>query len=188
MRVIRPSEYRVMPWKNGGGVTTEIFASPPSADFDWRVSIATVNGDGPFSVFIGYERHIMTLAGEGMKLDVEGRGRFDLEPFKPFAFAGDVQVSGSLLGGPVLDFNLMVRRDFGLGTLSVLDCNAGLGLGSGQSLHLVHVLKGECEIGDDRVRPNDSFWLGAGEHVSLSAHAKLVICEITPHGQPWPSV
>jgi environmental stress-induced protein Ves len=183
MRVIRPSEYRVMLWKNGGGVTTEIFASPPAGDFDWRVSIAAVNEDGPFSTFIGYERHIMTLAGEGMRLDVEGRDRVDLEPFKPFSFPGDVQVSASLLNGPVLDFNLMVRRGFGRGGLSVLDCNAGYRLGSGQNLHLVHVLKGECEIGGDRVRPNDSFWLGAGEHVSLPVDLKLTVCEITPHGQ-----
>lgn len=186
MHVIRSSDYRVMPWKNGGGVTTEILVSPPTGNFDWRVSIATVNGDGPFSTFIGYERHIMTLAGEGMRLEVEGRGRFDLEPLKPFTFSGDVRVSGSLLNGPVLDFNLMVRRDFGRGTLSVLDCNAGHRLGSGLSLHLVHVLKDECEIGDDRVRPNDSFLLEAGEHVSLPADLKLVICEITPHVIPAP--
>jgi environmental stress-induced protein Ves len=186
MLVIRPPEYRVMPWKNGGGVTTEIFASPPAGNFDWRVSIARVNGDGPFSTFIGYERHIMTLAGEGMRLEVEGRGRFDLEPFKPFSFSGDIRVSGSLQNGPVLDFNLMVRRDFGRGALSVLDCNAGHRLGSGPSLHLVHVIKGECEIGDGRVRPNDSFWLEAGEHVFLPADLKLAICEITPHLIPAP--
>ena len=186
MRVIRPADYRVMPWKNGGGVTTEISASPPAGEFDWRVSIATVNGDGPFSTFIGYERHIMTLAGEGMRLEVEGRGRFDLEPFKPFSFSGDMRVSGSLLNGPVQDFNLMVRRDFGRGTLSVLDYSAGHRLGSGQSLYLVHVLEGECEIGKDQLHPNDSFYLAAGEHVFLSSALKLTVCEITPHGQPWP--
>jgi environmental stress-induced protein Ves len=188
MRVIRPPEYRIVPWKNGGGVTTEIFASPPAGNFDWRVSIATVKEDGPFSIFIGYERHIMTLAGEGMRLEVEGRGRFDLEPFKPFSFSGDLRVSGSLLNGPVLDFNLMVRRDFGRGALGVQDCNAGHWLGSGQSLHLVHVLKGECEIGGELVRPNDRFYLAAGEWVSLSSALKLAVCEIIPHGQPWPSV
>ena len=189
MHIIHPGKYKVMPWKNGGGSTTEIYVCPEGVnEFDWRVSIATVNEDGPFSTFIGYERHIMTLAGEGMRFEVEGRGRFDLEPFKPFAFSGDVQVSGSLLNGPVLDFNLMVRRDFGRGILSVLDCSAGHRLGSGQSLHLVHVLEGECEIGDDHVSPNDSFYLAAGEWVFLSSALKLTVCEITPHGQPWPSV
>ena len=188
MRVIRPSEYRVMPWKNGGGVTTEIFASPPAGDFDWRVSIAKVNGDGPFSTFFGYERHIMTLAGKGMTLDIEGRGKFTLEPLRPFSFSGDVQVIGSLLQGSVLDFNLMVRRDFGRGTLSVLDCGSGHKLGSDQSLSLIHVLQGECVIGKDQLHHNDSFYLAAGECVFLSSALKLTVCEITPHGQPWPCV
>ena len=75
-----------MPWKNGGGVTTEIWASPPSGIFDWRVSIATVNADGPFSTFAGYERHIMTLSGEGMVLDIEGRGNSTWNHSSPFHF------------------------------------------------------------------------------------------------------
>ncbi|RWP07744.1 HutD family protein, partial [Mesorhizobium sp.] len=28
MRILRAAEYRSMPWKNGGGVTTEIAVSP----------------------------------------------------------------------------------------------------------------------------------------------------------------
>ena len=46
-------------WKNGGGSTTEIAVFPPDAgfdDFDWRVSLATVAADGPFSAFPGIER------------------------------------------------------------------------------------------------------------------------------------
>ncbi len=184
MQIIRASDYRVMPWKNGGGETTEIIVSPVAVNFDWRASIAKVKADGPFSTFAGYERHIMTLSGEGMNLDIEGRGRFELNLFRPFSFSGDLQVLGSLRNGPVLDFNLMVRRDFGGGTLTVEDFNAGHRLGSGQNLHLVHILEGECEIGVDRVGPNDSFWLGAGEYVSLSAQMKLVNCEITPYVIP----
>ena len=184
MHVIRQSEYRVMPWKNGGGETTEIFVSPPTGNFDWRVSIATVNGDGPFSAFVGYERHIMTLSGQGMVLDVTGCGKFDMEPLKPFSFSGDAAVYGSLLHGPVLDFNLMVRRDFGRGILRVSDYDLGQRLGSRESLHLIHVLRGECEVGHDRVRPNDSFYLGMGEHISLSAPMNLAICEITARQLP----
>jgi environmental stress-induced protein Ves len=47
-----------MPWKNGGGETTEIAVFPDGAglsDFDWRVSMARVDGDGPFSSFPGIE-------------------------------------------------------------------------------------------------------------------------------------
>jgi len=187
MRIIRSSEYRVMPWKNGGGETTEIFVSPPAGNFDWRVSIATVNEDGPFSVFNGYERHIMVLSGAGMTLEVAGSGKFDLEPREPFSFSGDARVNGSLLHGPVLDFNLMVRRDFGRGVLRVVDCSAGCRLGSGESLQLIHVLQGEGEIRNDKICPNDSFRLEAGELVSLSAPLKLALCEITPLWQPAPN-
>lgn len=180
MRVIRPSEYRDMPWKNGGGVTTEIWASPPSGAFDWRVSIATVNTDGPFSAFTGYERHIMTLSGEGMALDIEGRGKFILEPLRPFSFSGDAKVHGSLLQGTVVDFNLMVRRDFGSGTLRVAECKAGERLGSDKSLHLVYVLRDECEAEGHHLESNSSFYLGTGEFFTLPAPLKVAICEITP--------
>lgn len=181
MRVIRPVEYRAMPWRNGGGVTTEIYASPPLGVFDWRVSIATVNADGPFSTFAGYERHIMTLSGEGMVLDIEERGKFTLKPFEPFSFSGDAQVNGSLLQGAVLDFNLMVRRDFGSGTLRVMDCKAGDRLGSEKGLHLAYVLQGECQAEGQQLDPNVSFCLGTGEFFTLPAPLKLAICEITPH-------
>jgi hypothetical protein len=172
-----------MPWKNGGGETSEIFVSPATGNFDWRVSIAKVNSDGPFSTFGGYERHIMTLSGLGMMLDIEGCGVFELEPLKPFSFSGDLRVNGSLVDGPVLDFNLMVRRDFGQGTLRVMDCGAGFHIAPGRSLRLIHVLNGECRIGDDSVRAKDSFYLVAGEQAFLSAPLKLVICEITSRGR-----
>lgn len=176
-----------MPWKNGGGVTTEICASPPSGAFDWRVSIATVNADGPFSTFTGYERHIMTLSGEGMILDIEGRGKFNLEPLRPFSFSGDAQVQGSLLQGAVLDFNLMVRRDFGSGILRVIDCGAGEILGSEKSLHLAYVLQGECEAEGHQLAPNSSFYLRMGESITLPVPLKLAIGEITPHLLPSPN-
>jgi environmental stress-induced protein Ves len=180
MRLIRPAEYRVMQWKNGGGVTTEIYVSPPSGAFDWRVSIATVNADGPFSVFAGYERHIMTLSGQGMVLDIEGCGKFTLEPLQPFSFSGDARVHGSLLEGAVLDFNLMVRRDFGHGTLRVVDGCEGFKLGSEKSSLLAYVLQGKCKSEVYGLEPNASFCLGTGEFFTLSAPMKLAVCEITP--------
>lgn len=187
MRVIGPAEYRVMPWKNGGGLTTEIYASPPSVAFDWRVSIATVNADGSFSTFTGYERHIMVLSGEGMSLDVEGCGKFNLEPLEPFSFSGDAQVQGSLLNGTVLDFNLMVRRDFGGGSLRVTECKAGHKLGANKSLHLAYVLQGGCGAEGYGLKPNTSFYLGMGDFFALPAPLKLAICEITPHPLPLPN-
>jgi uncharacterized protein len=170
MQVIRQSDYKVMPWRNGGGTTTEIYASPGGdSGFDWRFSIATVAADGPFSLFKGFERHIMMLEGNGMKLDMAGIQSFKLQPLEPFSFSGDIQVHGSLVDGAVRDFNLMVRREFGTGKLQVHTCLEPHRLVSNRGQLLVHVLSRE------------SYLLESGENMAFAAGDRLVICEINPH-------
>ena len=104
-----------MPWKNGGGETTEIAISPAGAGldgFDWRVSTARVASDGPFSRFPGIDRTLAVLAGAGLRLSVDGRTSVLLTSRTgPFAFAGDVDVDATLVHGEVLDLNVMTRRD-----------------------------------------------------------------------------
>lgn len=112
-----------MPWRNGGGTTTEIAIAPEGAAlsgerFLYRVSIADVSTDGPFSLFPGYDRHIMLLAGAGMTLDCGAEGRLDLRLFEPRSFSGDRDVLGTLVAGPVRDFNLMVDRARATSTLA----------------------------------------------------------------------
>jgi environmental stress-induced protein Ves len=114
MNILRASGYRQMPWKNGGGVTTEIAVSPAAAsvgDFGWRISMAQVASDGPFSCFDGIDRTLTVLSGAGLMLDVDGEAPQRLTPTdEPFAFPGDVATSARLIGGPVIDFNVMTRR------------------------------------------------------------------------------
>ena len=48
-RILRSSDYQRMPWKNGGGATTEIWkAASPAGEMLWRLSIADVASDGRF--------------------------------------------------------------------------------------------------------------------------------------------
>ncbi len=66
MRMIRSSDYRRMPWKNGGGETVEIAIAPAGASldaFDWRISMACVASSGPFSRLPGIDRTLAVLAG-----------------------------------------------------------------------------------------------------------------------------
>ena len=113
MKILRASDHRQMPWKNGGGVTIEIAVAPPLAsvaDFDWRISMATVAADGPFSRFEGVDRTLTVLSGEGLELEVEGDIPVRLTPTgKPHPFPGDVAASAKLIAGPVVDFNVMTR-------------------------------------------------------------------------------
>jgi len=114
MRVLRADQHKRMPWKNGGGETVEIAVFPEGAgldDFDWRVSMARVDGDGPFSSFPGIDRTLAILEGSGMVLDIEGRAsvRLTLEA-APYPFPADLPTSATLIGGTVIDFNVMSRR------------------------------------------------------------------------------
>jgi environmental stress-induced protein Ves len=104
----------VTPWKNGGGGTREIVCRPEGAGmegFDWRVSIATIAGAGPFSAFPGVDRVILLLDGDGVHLQSASGMNHRLErAHAPFAFSGDVALDCSLLGGPSTDLNVMTRR------------------------------------------------------------------------------
>lgn len=103
-----------LPWKNGGGSTTEIAISPPAAtihDFDWRISLATIADDGPFSVFVGVDRTLALVEGPGVTLDIEGQSRFMLSDEDPaIEFAGEAAIRATIHGGPTTDFNVMTRR------------------------------------------------------------------------------
>jgi len=110
-----PNDYREMPWKNGGGSTTELLIEPPGATlasgFLWRLSMAAVTDSGPFSSFPGIDRTLLLLEGKGMDLDYGPHGRARLQgPLEPVAFSGDWATSGQLLDGPCRDFNVMSER------------------------------------------------------------------------------
>lgn len=114
MRILRAADHKRMPWKNGGGETTEIAVFPEGAgldDFVWRVSMARVDGSGPFSSFPGIDRTLAILEGAGIVLHVEGHQdeRLTLES-APHPFPADVATSADLIGGSVIDFNVMSRR------------------------------------------------------------------------------
>jgi uncharacterized protein len=114
MRILRAGDHKRMPWKNGGGETTEIAVFPEGAglsDFDWRISMARVDGDGPFSLFPDIERTLAILEGAGIVLDVEGHAPIRLTiDSEPHAFPADAPTSATLIDGSILDFNVMSRR------------------------------------------------------------------------------
>ena len=114
LSLLRASDYQRVRWKNDGGWTTEIARDPSAASdhFRWRVSIADIESDGPFSNFPGVDRDLLLLAGNGIELDIDGAPPLRLtERFQRVHFAGESNVDCRLLAGPTRDFNVMVRRD-----------------------------------------------------------------------------
>lgn len=127
MRILRAENYRRMKWKNGGGETAEIAVFPENAgldDFGWRVSMATVASDGPFSAFPGVDRTLSVLDGEGIALDIAGRAPVTLTPASaPYGFPADAATGARLLGGPITDLNVMTRRELCRHKVSALTSN-----------------------------------------------------------------
>ena len=114
MRILNADKYIRMPWRNGRGETAQVAISPVAAtlsDFDWRVSMARVDDDGPFSIFPQTDRTLTVLRGDGLRLSVDGATPVELTPSSdPLAFAGDVAAAATLIGGTVTDLNVMTRR------------------------------------------------------------------------------
>jgi environmental stress-induced protein Ves len=115
MRILKAEEYRRMPWRNGRGETAEVAIGPAGAtlsDFDWRVSMAQIGADGPFSIFRKADRTLTVLRGDGLHLSIAGGAPVELTcESEPLAFPGDVAAGATLLGGTVTDLNVMTHRE-----------------------------------------------------------------------------
>ncbi|MEO7325399.1 MAG: HutD family protein [Dokdonella sp.] len=114
IRLIAATDVQRSRWKNGGGWTTEIARSADGAseDFRWRISIADIESDGPFSSFPGIARDLLLLQGSGIELDIDDAApRRMTRRFECVHFNGESKVECRLLAGPTRDFNVMARRD-----------------------------------------------------------------------------
>ncbi|MGX8007987.1 HutD/Ves family protein [Mesorhizobium sp. ORM8.1] len=154
MRILRAAGYRVMPWKNGGGTTTEIAVSPEAAgldDFDWRISMARVETSGPFSSFPGVDRTLSVLEEEGIVLDIAGRPPARLTATSaPLSFPGDVPTGATLIGGPITDLNVMTRRGRTIHQVERLTPSAPLDVEANAGTTLILPLGGELIVPGDK--------------------------------------
>lgn len=105
----------LQPWKNGGGVTRQLFAWPDPQEWLLRISMADVSQDGPFSAWPQVLRCLVILQGEGVKLTFPNK-IINLQRNDPaLIFPGEQTPQCQLLGGAVRDLNLMAREgDAGL--------------------------------------------------------------------------
>jgi len=114
VKIVRAIECRSTPWKNGGGATTEICIEPAGAsfdDFDWRVSMARIASDGPFSEFAGIDRTLAVVSGTELALTIGNAAAVVVHRNSdPIRFAGDTPSSARLLAGEIIDLNVMSRR------------------------------------------------------------------------------
>ncbi|OIK00941.1 hypothetical protein BIV25_07460 [Streptomyces sp. MUSC 14] len=187
LRILRAQDRTPAPWKNGGGVTSEVAAHPEGArtdDFVWRVSIADVARSGPFSVFEGVERIITVLDGPGMALTVDGVRHVVAVPYEPFAFAGGSDTQCDLLGGPIVDFNVMVRRADASARVRIVRDRVTVRPEAGTCL-LAVVLHGAATLGRESVRLDHLdaalFAAGDADDIDIDIDGVLAVVTVTDH-------
>jgi uncharacterized protein len=110
MNTVRLADCAEQPWRNGGGRTRELLAWPSATGWQVRVSVASIEADGPFSPYPGVDRWFAVLSGAGVVLTL-AQGETTLRPGgAAVAFAGEVAPACRLIDGPTQDLNLMLRR------------------------------------------------------------------------------
>jgi environmental stress-induced protein Ves len=162
--------YKTMPWKNGGGMTTEVTVEREAAgEVLWRVSIADVKQSGPFSDFTGYDRTIMLLEGRGFVLDFDEAPRQRIDrPWEPFRFAGEWKTNCTLIDGPVRDFNLMVARSGPPGRVECRRLKPGTIRLPGAQTVLVHAISAEVLVCESEIVSGDTMRIDGAEEITLT--------------------
>ncbi|MCA1299190.1 HutD/Ves family protein [Stappia indica] len=109
LRIILAEALRPVAWVNGGGITREIAADSDAEGVLWRLSLADVDREGPFSEFPAMSRILTVVAGDGMTLEAP-QETLQARPLEPVAFSGTRPIMGRLPNGPVHNFNLIFRE------------------------------------------------------------------------------
>lgn len=161
--LLKPEHYTRSPWKNGGGVFTDIAdahrAGSPAKDWDsllWRFASTPIVTSGPFSYMPGIDRLQMVVGGRGLVLKSPTREFDEREPFTTVRFAGELEIVTELEAGPVEVVNLMARRGLAEIELEALRGSGDRSLTAGT--HLVYAARGDCSIrfdGGDLVIPSN---------------------------------
>jgi environmental stress-induced protein Ves len=173
---LRAADARRVPWKNGRGFTDELAIWPPGAsfergEFDWRISKAAVEEDGPFSSFPGFERVLVVTEGAGLVLDHGAAApRARVERLVPYRFSGDWPTRAELVDGRIADFNVICRRGAAHAEVEVQPAGAQRRIAAARAEHLfVHDLAS-----------GESLWLEAcaGRELELPAAGTALLVRI----------
>lgn len=134
------------PWRNGGGLTRQVAAgrfgraqNDALDAWDWRISVADITADGPFSVFPGIDRTAALVAGDSLRLLADAGALHFAQPGAVQAFAGETALTAQLRGGPARLFNVMTRRGRATTQLCRHDGDASLVLKPGDCCALLAV-------------------------------------------------
>jgi environmental stress-induced protein Ves len=154
MPLLTQTDFVKMPWKNGQGVTTELFRLGEVL----RISKAQVEGNCSFSLFPDCYRILMQLSGNPMTLSHENGQKIELKRFQSYVFDGALKTDCQLVG-KASDFNVFCKK----GTLSAqLNC---FKMERGQTFTVTHsqevflyLISGEVRFGESVIQSDEAFY------------------------------
>jgi hypothetical protein len=134
--------------------------------------------DGPFSRFEGIDRRLYILDGAGLDLRFGTQGTRRLLRGEHIDFAGEDEVFGTLVDGPVTDLNIMVRRERLRMEVEAVSLDGTRRLDLPWQMALVFVLGGALRVAGFASAANrfDTAMLEAGERtLDVSGQADLLL-------------
>jgi environmental stress-induced protein Ves len=112
--IIARSDWKTQPWKNGRGITHEIWryragaGATTSDDYDLRLSVAEIDGAQPFSLFPGYQRTLVPLQPTTLEFSIAGQ-QVPMNLHHCLHFTGDA-ASATVGTGIAIDLNVIARK------------------------------------------------------------------------------
>jgi environmental stress-induced protein Ves len=108
--IIQTADCPPQPWKNGGGITRELFTHPSTDDWQIRISVADITKGGAFSSFQGVNRSFAVIEGEGVELKLGGAWQRIAKSSEPVMFDGAEAPECKLISGATKDLNVMCKH------------------------------------------------------------------------------
>ncbi|PQZ93028.1 hypothetical protein CQ018_11285 [Arthrobacter sp. MYb227] len=89
-------------------------------DWDWRISVASIEKAGDFTPYEGCDRTLTLIMGELLELTIDGATQ-GVELYRPLKFAGASSTSAALPTGEVLALNLITRTGKVRGNVRIIE-------------------------------------------------------------------
>ena len=178
-QVIPNRSYETKRWKNGAGITHEILAVPGPDTYAWRLSLAEVGRDGPFSQFDGMSRILTVIEGGGMSL-VGPHETLQADLFSPVTFSGALPITGVLNDEPIRNINLIFDSSRVSGAVQVLRyAMAKLQAGPDQT-QVLYVACGSALVADVQISGGDcALWRDEEALVKVADDAVALLITVT---------
>ena len=179
-RLIRRAGLAVSAWRNGAGRKADIATGP-----GWLVGFAFLDGDAPFSEYLGVDRTITLIEGPGFTLDFAAAApalvavRFDPKPFD-----GGLPTQCRIAGGPCVVLNAITERAAWAHDVVIGPLEGPIGpgpVGPGPvGPGIVVVLRGTAALGEEVAGLHDSWQLAAPAVMQASPDALVALIRVLP--------